>query len=82
MEESEASQRTKPETIDIPEEELQEALRIGQTYLDKWNQLEVDVSRQIHNLTKGYGTRYMPEAIAQSKEAAVYLVARKHLNQK
>jgi hypothetical protein len=63
----------------MPEEELQEALGISRKYVEKWNQLEDDMFRQEHKT--GY-PRYAPEAIAQSKEDAVYLVARKHLSKK
>ncbi|XP_046462981.1 chorion peroxidase-like isoform X2 [Daphnia pulex] len=81
LESESSSPRMKPETIAaIPEEELQEALRIGQNYVEKWDRLEEQIFKQNRTFS-GY-PRYMREAIAQSKEAAVYLMARKHLSQK
>ncbi len=81
MESESSSPRMKPETIAaIPEEELQEALRIGQNYVEKWDRLEEQIFKQNRTFS-GY-PRYMREAIAQSKEAAVYLMARKHLSQR
>jgi endonuclease III-like uncharacterized protein len=81
LESESSSPRMKPETIAaIPEEELQEALRIGQNYVEKWDRLEEQIFKQNRTFS-GY-PRYMREAIAQSKEAAVYLMARKHLSQR
>ncbi|XP_046656130.1 chorion peroxidase-like [Daphnia pulicaria] len=85
------------EEVAITEEEFQEALRIGQEYVTKWEQLEAQILEVDRNRSHHHGTsradekyhsrrfnpqRYNPEAIAQSKEAAVYLVARQYLSDK
>ncbi|XP_046656119.1 chorion peroxidase-like isoform X2 [Daphnia pulicaria] len=85
------------EEVTFTEEEFQEALRIGQEYVTKWEQLEDQILEVDRNRSEHHGTsrvdekyhsrrfnpqRYNPEAIAQSKEAAVYLVARQYLSDK
>ena len=97
--ELEFSQRAKEE-VAITEEELQEALRVGQEYVTKWEQLEAQILEVDRNKSHHHGTsraddkykayhlrrsnpqRYNPEAMAQSKKAAVSLVARQYLSDK
>jgi len=95
---SEATQRSSEE-IHIPEEELQEALRIGKEYVDKWEKLEAQIAEEDRKTEENSGTsaadykstfypcrhaskQYNPEVMAESKEAAVYLMARKYLSEK
>nr|CAH0110196.1 unnamed protein product [Daphnia galeata] len=95
---SEATQRSSEE-IHIPEEELQEALRIGKEYVDKWEKLEAQIAKEDRKSEENSGTsaadekstfyscrhaskQYNPEVMAESKEAAVYLMARKYLSEK
>ncbi|EFX71672.1 hypothetical protein DAPPUDRAFT_326990 [Daphnia pulex] len=85
------------EEVAIAEVEFQEALRVGQEYVRKWEQLEAQILEVDRNRSQHHGTsradekyhsrrfnpqRYNPEAMAQSKEAAVYLVARQYLSDK
>ncbi|XP_046458190.1 chorion peroxidase-like [Daphnia pulex] len=96
--ESEASQRS-TEEIHIPEDELTEALRIGRKYVDQWEKLENQISKEVRKTEENHGTTNVgeknmnypcrhaskprdPEVAAESKEAAVYLVARKYLSDK
>ena len=92
--------RATEEVAKIPESEFEEALRVGQEYVTKWEQLEAQILELDRNRSEHYGTsradakynkyyshrftsqRHNPEAIAQSKEAAVYLVARQYLSDK
>ncbi len=85
------------EEVAIAEKEFQEALRVGQEYVTKWEQLEDQILEFDRKSSHHHGTsradekyhsrrfnpqRYNPEAMAQSKEAAVYLVARQYLSDK
>ncbi len=94
--ELEFSQRANEE-VTFTEDEFQEALRVGQEYVTKWEQLEDQILEVDRNRSHHHGTsradekyhsrrfnpqRYNPEAMAQSKEAAVYLVARQYLSDK
>ncbi|EFX68245.1 hypothetical protein DAPPUDRAFT_330268 [Daphnia pulex] len=91
--ESKASQR-QTEEIHIPEDELTEALRIGRKYVEQWEKLENQISKEVRKTEENHGTTNVgeksmnypcrhaskphdPEVAAESKEAAVYLVARK-----
>ena len=96
----EFASRAAEEVAKIPESEFEEALRVGQEYVTKWEQLEAQILEIDRNRSEHHGTsraddkyhqyysrrftsqRYNPEAIAQSKEAAVYLVARQYLSDK
>ena len=84
----------------ISEEDFQEALRVGQEYVTKWEKLEAQILDLDRNRSEPFGStgradvthkyysrrltsqRHNPEAIAQSKEAAIYLVARQYLSDK
>lgn len=89
--ESEAS-KLSGEEVHIHEEELQDALRVGREYVEKWEQLEAQISEENRKKGVNEGTtratgsrrysskRHNPEAMARSKEAAIYLVARKYLS--
>jgi hypothetical protein len=96
--ESEASQRS-TEEIHIPGDELTEALRIGRKYVEQWEKLENQISKEVRKTEENHGTTNVgeknmnypcrhaskphdPEVAAESKEAAVYLVARKYLSDK
>ena len=78
---------------------MQEALRIGKEYVDKWEKLEAQIAEEdrkrkensgksaADNKSTFYSCRhaskqYNPEVMAESKEAAVYLMARKYLSEK
>lgn len=89
--ESEAS-KLSGEEVHIHEEELQDALRVGREYVEKWEQLEAQILEENRKKGVNEGTtratgsrrysskRHNPEAMAKSKEAAIYLVARKYLS--
>ena len=78
---------------------MQEALRIGKEYVDKWEKLEVQIAKEDRKSEENSGTsaaddksafyscrhaskQYNPDVMAESKEAAVYLMARKYLSEK
>nr|CAH0103755.1 unnamed protein product [Daphnia galeata] len=86
------------EKIHIPEEELQEALRIGKEYVDKWEKLGAQIAEEDRKSEENSSTsaaddkntfypcrhaskQYNPEVMAESKEAAVNLMARKYLSE-
>ncbi len=87
--------------VSVPQKELEEAVRIGQEYVQKWENLEAqlleedkkrrenpDANRDAQpkpsvSYSHPFSIKeHNPEAIAQSKEAAVVMVARQHLSKK
>lgn len=86
-------EESKPKNlIKVSPEDLEEAIRVGKEYVKEWEKLEseqqsMETSRDSKMHSSKYArffnlNRHNPEAMAESKEASVYLMARKYLSEK
>lgn len=74
--------------VKVSAQDLKEAIRVGKDYVRDWEQLEsqqqsMKMDRGSSNIPSFfYTSRHNPKAMAQSKEASVYLMARQYLSEK
>lgn len=74
--------------VKVSAQDLEEAIRVGKEYVRDWEKLEsqqqsMKMDRDSSKIPSFfYLNRHNPQAIAQSKEASVYMMARNYLSEK